>query len=432
MDSSAFEYRHPLLDPEQRFVGANLRQQESRPAAVARVRCEQLGQGRIGRGRQAPALAQPTGETMMFNRSGARGDGSAGDQRQASCHTTHNVLVLLLFLSLASCARVNGATRLVVGQSEKLTCWIPCDSTLVLGCVERKSPVAMTMPLLDQVIFEIVVSSEEEVERQLDCDLLYYYGELRRGHVVHFRAAVEKLAERDDKKKVLGICLTTPGGEAEAVEKMVEIARHHYSQLYAVVPSAAMSAGTILCMACDKIFMDYSSSLGPIDPQVSDREQKYLVPALGYLDKVAELIEKSRDGSISPAEFALLQAQDLAMIRFYEQAKELSINLLRQWLTRYKFKDWSKHRTTNPGTKVTKQEKEQRAEAIAKLLSDNNHWHSHGRMIGMKTLRDVMRLDIDDFGKIPDLRDAIRRYSDTLTDYLARANAPFYLYNRSI
>jgi hypothetical protein len=119
MDSSAFEYRHSLLDPKQRFVGANLRQQESRPAAVARVRCEQLGQGRIGRVGQAPALAKPAGETMMFNRSGARGDGSAGDQRQASCHTTHNVLVLLLFLSLASCARVNGATRLVVGQSEK-------------------------------------------------------------------------------------------------------------------------------------------------------------------------------------------------------------------------------------------------------------------------------------------------------------------------
>ena len=27
-----------------------------------------------------------------------------------------------------------------------------------------------------------------------------------------------------------------------------------------------MSAGTIWCMSADKIFMDYSSSLGPIDP----------------------------------------------------------------------------------------------------------------------------------------------------------------------
>ena len=33
----------------------------------------------------------------MFSRFGACEDGSAGDQRQASCHTTHNVIVLLLF-----------------------------------------------------------------------------------------------------------------------------------------------------------------------------------------------------------------------------------------------------------------------------------------------------------------------------------------------
>jgi len=33
----------------------------------------------------------------MFSRSGARGDGSAGDQRQTSRHTTHNAFVLLLF-----------------------------------------------------------------------------------------------------------------------------------------------------------------------------------------------------------------------------------------------------------------------------------------------------------------------------------------------
>jgi len=56
-----------------------------------------------------------------------------------------------------------------------------------------------------------------------------------------------------------------------------------------------MSAGTIFCMAADRIYMDYSSALGPIDPQVPDRENRVLVPALGYLDKVEELIKKSID-----------------------------------------------------------------------------------------------------------------------------------------
>ena len=97
------------------------------------------------------------------------------------------------------------------------------------------------------------------------------------------------------------------GGQAEAVEKMVEFVRHHYKHFYAIVPRAAMSAGTIFCMAADKIFMDYASSLGPIDPQVPDRDNKFLVPELGYSDKVNEMIEKSRDGTISPAEFQILQ-----------------------------------------------------------------------------------------------------------------------------
>lgn len=291
---------------------------------------------------------------------------------------------------------------------------------------------ATTIQLLDEVIFDVVRDSEEKVEQLLECDLLYYFGELRTFHVPYFRSAVEKMASLSTKRDTIGICLTTPGGQAEAVEKMVEIVRYHYSQVIFIVVREAMSAGTIFCMSGDKIFMDYSSSLGPIDPQVPDREQKVLVPALGYLDKIAELIEKSRNDTITPAEFAILQAQDLAMIRFYEQARELSINLLKRWLTQYKFKDWAKHRTNNPGSTVTIGEKEARAEEIASLLSNNNHWHSHGRMIGMGTLRSLMRLDIDDFGADPEMRDAIRRYSDTLTDYLVRHQRPFYIYNRNL
>lgn len=41
----------------------------------------------------------------------------------------------------------------------------------------------------------------------------------------------------------------------------------------------------------DKICMDYSSALGPIDPQVFNGE--LWVPALGYLEKVEELVAKS-------------------------------------------------------------------------------------------------------------------------------------------
>lgn len=291
---------------------------------------------------------------------------------------------------------------------------------------------ATTLPLLDKVIFSTVEEAEERVEEVLGCDILYYYGELRTGAVPFFRDVVESLCAKDRQRDTIGICITTPGGQAEAVEKMVEIIRHHYKHFYAIVPRAAMSAGTILCMAADKIYMDYASSLGPIDPQVPDREDKFLVPALGYLDKVNEMIEKSQQGTISPAEFQILQNQDLATLEFYEQSKNLSISLLKKWLTEFKFKDWKTHRTTNPGTPVTDEERQARAEEIAEKLSSNKLWHSHGRMIGMKKLRSELKLEIEDYGIEPKQRDAIRRYCDTLTGYLERQRTPFYVFNRNV
>lgn len=289
-----------------------------------------------------------------------------------------------------------------------------------------------TVAAYDDLIFQVVREAEEELEQKLDADVMYFNSEIRMNLFSWFREVVEKLSQRPEKRNALAIFLTTPGGQAEAVEKLVEVVRHHYDLVYFVVPIAAMSAGTIFCLSGDKIYMDYSSSLGPIDPQVPDREDKFLVPALGHIDKVNAIIEKSANNTITPVEFEWLMKQDLAMLRFYEQAKDLSIALLKKWLVQYKFKDWLTHRTNNPGAPVTRDEKEARAKEIAELLSNNVHWHSHGRMIGMRTLRDLCRLDIDDYGLDADLQKAVRRYSDTLSEYLGRGRIQAYLYNRHV
>jgi hypothetical protein len=297
----------------------------------------------------------------------------------------------------------------------------------------RKTKQMANMPMFDQTVFAAIRDAEEKIETSLGCDLVFFYGEIRASCISVFRSLIENLSQTPTKRQTLGICLTTPGGEAEVVEKLVEIARHHYpKELIFVVPSAAFSAGTIFCMSGDKIYMDYSSSLGPIDPQVPDREDKYLVPALGYLDKVEELIRKSAEKRISPGELAILVKQDLAMLRFYEQARDLSVELIEKWLVKYKFKNWRKHRTTKPGVEVTQEEKVARAKDIAAKLSNNKIWYSHGRMIGMNTLRSVLRLDIDDFGLDTELSRSIRTYSDTLSEYLQRHGLDFFLYNRRV
>lgn len=125
MDSPAFENGHALLHPQQRFLRVDLRQQEPRPSAVARVHCEQLGKRGFplpdfwGRGtirrmvegsctrQEAPSVtATPMSDLGLLGavpmqlilpcicRGGeiSRAASAARDQGQVRSHTTHNIL----------------------------------------------------------------------------------------------------------------------------------------------------------------------------------------------------------------------------------------------------------------------------------------------------------------------------------------------------
>lgn len=280
----------------------------------------------------------------------------------------------------------------------------------------------------DTTIKTVLAERAEELESHFDADVGFFYGNLHPGHLKTFRDFLEKFKDREDRERLV-LFVNSAGGSVEAAEKMVEMMRFHYGEVFFVVPDFALSAGTILCMSGDKIFMDYSSSLGPIDPQVFNGRE--WVPALGYLDKVQQLIDRARAGTISEAEYLILKDQDLATLSRYEQAKDLTVTLLKRWLVQYKFKDWAVHRT-NPesrGRPVTPQERQQRAEDIARLLGNNQTWHSHARMIGIETLRSECRLEIDDYSTDVTLRSMIRSYNDLLTDYTARMSLEPYLHS---
>jgi hypothetical protein len=270
----------------------------------------------------------------------------------------------------------------------------------------------------------------KELQKHFDADVVFYFGEIHPFMIRPFRDFIERRRETEGSKERLVVIINTPGGSAEAVEKIVEIIRFHYGEVFFVVPDMALSAGTILCMSGDRLFMDYSSSVGPIDPQVFNG--KDWVPALGYLDKVEELLEKARNNSLTDAEFLILQGLDLALLRRYEQARDLTVTLLKKWLVQYKFRTWATHRTdpAKLGQPVTADEKRVRAEEIAKLLGDNKLWLSHGRMIGPDTLRTMMRLEIDDYSNDATLRPTIRLYNDLLTEYIARSNLRFFMHGR--
>jgi hypothetical protein len=268
------------------------------------------------------------------------------------------------------------------------------------------------------------------LENQLHADVVLFHGPIFPSVEKRFREFIEDLQAENPAQNRIAVVLNTPGGSAETVEKLVEIVRYHYNEVWFVIPDEAMSAGTIFALSGDAIFMDYTSSLGPIDPQVHNG--KDWVPALGYLDQVEKMITKSAAGTLTDAELVILQNLDLAMLSRFEQAKNLTITLLKKWLVEYKFKDWTTH-ASNPGKlgqPVTDQEKQQRAEEIAKLLSDNKIWHSHGRKIGVRTVQNTLKLKIEDYSTNAEMRGKILAYSEFITDYINRHDYQFFLHSR--
>jgi len=282
---------------------------------------------------------------------------------------------------------------------------------------------------LDDILQVLLNEKLNALERYFDADFLTYFGPFEGGENF-FLKIVEELANDINKKEKIFIILTTVGGSANVVERFVNILRKHYIEVNFIVPDYAYSAGTIFCMSGDNIYMDYFSVLGPIDPQVQNREGK-LVAALGYLDKINELLVKAQNNTLTQAEFIILKDFDLAELRGYEQAKDLTIALLEKWLVKYKFKNWDLHRR-NPNlidTKVTEEQKIIRAKEIASNLSDNNKWKSHGRPIDIEALKEL-KLEVEDYSNNKTLRSLIRDYYELVADYVISSGYRNFIHTR--
>ena len=281
-------------------------------------------------------------------------------------------------------------------------------------------------------------NANEIIESQLDerlaalaeilaGDAFTFSGGLVHGVDDLIKDAIEYMHVGSGRKK-LAVVLDTPGGYIEVVKRIVETLRHHYEHIDFIIPNSAYSAGTVLAMSGDAIYMNYYSRLGPIDPQVSGSTGN-TVPALGYLVAWERLLDKARKGELTDIEAQLMIVGfDQAELYKYEQARELSISLLKEWLVSYKFKDWES--TEGRGQKVTSDMKSERAAEIARALNDTERWHSHGHGISMEVLRRDLRLRIDDYDEDPCLGNRVKDYYTLFEDYRMRRGDTGALHRR--
>ena len=241
-------------------------------------------------------------------------------------------------------------------------------------------------------------------------DILVYASDANKGNAPISILPADLLPFKDQlsylKTNEIDIILETPGGIAETVEDMVELIRSKHESLGVIIPGVAKSAGTIFSMAGDEILMGEASSLGPIDAQVVSNGKRFSADA--FLDGLEKIKKEVIDtGKLNPAYIPILQSISPGEIQHFENAQNFSKILVKNWLSKYKFKYWEKHSST--GQPVTQEDKETRADEIAYRLCKHSDWLTHGRSIRIKDLQE-MRLEITDYSKEKDLNDAIVRY----------------------
>ena len=125
----------------------------------------------------------------------------------------------------------------------------------------------LSMWPVDEAIKTLANEKLLEIEKYLDTDFISLFGPITNGLASLVRNVVDDIASDKSHKKLL-FMLTTTGGSVTEVARIVNVLRNFYNDVSFVVPDYAYSAGTILCMSGDGIYMDYFSVLGPIDPQI--------------------------------------------------------------------------------------------------------------------------------------------------------------------
>ena len=141
----------------------------------------------------------------------------------------------------------------------------------------------------------------------------------------------ELLHSCDCPTKKLVLIINSPGGEAFAAERIVNICRSFSPKGFSViVPKMAKSAATMVCLGATEIIMSATSELGPVDPQipVQDGDDTRYLAAHEIIESYKDLFSKANrtKGRLEPF-LQQLQRFDARDIRRIVSAQELSASI---------------------------------------------------------------------------------------------------------
>lgn len=171
-----------------------------------------------------------------------------------------------------------------------------------------------------------------------------------------------------DFRKGLTLILHTPGGVTNAAESIVQYLHSKFSDIEVIIPTFAMSAGTMISLSANRIIMGRPSQLGPIDPQIPISGK--FVSARAIVDQFVKAKEEiSSNLALAHAWAPILQSLGPALLVEAEYALDYGERMVASWLENRMLK-----RAPNKSAK---------AKEIARYFNDASNHKSHGRRIDM-------------------------------------------------
>lgn len=191
----------------------------------------------------------------------------------------------------------------------------------------------------------------------------------------------------------LDLILHTGGGSAEATDAIVTYLRQKFTDIRAIIPQAAMSAGTMLALAADKIIMGKHSFIGPIDPQfiLNTQVGVQAVPAQAIMEQFKKAQKDCADNPKNLNSWLpMLSQYGPALLVQCQNQIDFGKDLVKTWLGNYMFKA----------------EDGKQAEEISEFLSNHDNFKTHGKHISINQAKEI-GLKILDLESDQDLQEKV-------------------------
>lgn len=107
-----------------------------------------------------------------------------------------------------------------------------------------------------------------DIEEQTERELIVYFARVDQNIVPTDCDDLSEMFEGVESRNI-DLFLHTPGGQVDAVEKIITVLKQRTDSYRVIVPSWAKSGGTIIAIASNEIVLGVNSELGPIDPQLT-------------------------------------------------------------------------------------------------------------------------------------------------------------------